>query len=161
MANGQLVEKETDQVLGCHIIGPNAGEMIASATLAIEYQASAEDIARTCHAHPTLSEGKLTCASCMVRADLCSVQGGCYGIVRQANSLLGLICWVSGLFDSAYVLHASINERLVSIIIMKYIAKKMNIIEIFSLDSFSHDVSTDSFRLSSLIDHTSGRLLTI
>lgn len=51
-----LVEKETDQVLGCHIIGPNAGEMIASATLAIEYQASAEDIARTCHAHPTLSE---------------------------------------------------------------------------------------------------------
>lgn len=51
-----LVEKDTDQVLGCHIIGPNAGEMIASATLAIEYQASAEDIARTCHAHPTLSE---------------------------------------------------------------------------------------------------------
>lgn len=37
-------------------IGPNAGEMIASATLAIEYKASAEDIARTCHAHPTLSE---------------------------------------------------------------------------------------------------------
>jgi dihydrolipoamide dehydrogenase len=53
----QLIEKETDQVLGCHIIGPNAGEMIASAVLAIEYQASAEDIARTCHAHPTLSEG--------------------------------------------------------------------------------------------------------
>ncbi|KDN39833.1 putative LPD1-dihydrolipoamide dehydrogenase precursor [Tilletiaria anomala UBC 951] len=51
-----LVEKSTDRVLGVHIIGPNAGEMIASATLAIEYQASAEDIARTCHAHPTLSE---------------------------------------------------------------------------------------------------------
>ncbi|ORX34405.1 hypothetical protein BD324DRAFT_635718 [Kockovaella imperatae] len=51
-----IVEKDTDQVLGCHIIGPNAGEMIASATLAIEYRASAEDIARTCHAHPTLSE---------------------------------------------------------------------------------------------------------
>ncbi|KIR24612.1 dihydrolipoyl dehydrogenase [Cryptococcus deuterogattii LA55] len=51
-----IVEKETDQVLGCHIIGPNAGEMIASATLALEYKASAEDIARTCHAHPTLSE---------------------------------------------------------------------------------------------------------
>nr|CDI56495.1 probable LPD1-dihydrolipoamide dehydrogenase precursor [Melanopsichium pennsylvanicum 4] len=51
-----LVEKETDKVLGVHIIGPNAGEMIASAVLAIEYQASAEDIARTCHAHPTLSE---------------------------------------------------------------------------------------------------------
>ncbi|KAG8718589.1 dihydrolipoamide dehydrogenase precursor [Ceratobasidium sp. 394] len=51
-----LVEKETDRILGCHIIGPNAGEMIASAVLAIEYSASAEDIARTCHAHPTLSE---------------------------------------------------------------------------------------------------------
>ncbi|KAK8846745.1 dihydrolipoyl dehydrogenase [Kwoniella newhampshirensis] len=51
-----IVEKDTDQVLGCHIVGPNAGEMIASAVLAIEYKASAEDIARTCHAHPTLSE---------------------------------------------------------------------------------------------------------
>ncbi|KAL5496101.1 LPD1 [Sanghuangporus vaninii] len=51
-----IVEAETDLVLGVHIIGPNAGEMIASAVLAIEYSASAEDIARTCHAHPTLSE---------------------------------------------------------------------------------------------------------
>ncbi|MCO5558037.1 hypothetical protein L7F22_011612 [Adiantum nelumboides] len=51
-----LVEKQTDKVLGVHIIGPNAGEQIASAVLAIEYSASAEDIARTCHAHPTLSE---------------------------------------------------------------------------------------------------------
>ncbi|THH05649.1 hypothetical protein EW145_g4640 [Phellinidium pouzarii] len=51
-----LVEKETDRVLGVHIIGPNAGEMIASAVLAMEYSASAEDIARTTHAHPTLSE---------------------------------------------------------------------------------------------------------
>ncbi|EPQ30804.1 uncharacterized protein PFL1_01705 [Pseudozyma flocculosa PF-1] len=51
-----VVEKETDRVLGVHIVGPNAGEMIASAVLAIEYQASAEDIGRTCHAHPTLSE---------------------------------------------------------------------------------------------------------
>lgn len=41
---------------GCHIIGPNAGEMISEAVLAIEYKASAEDIARTSHAHPTLSE---------------------------------------------------------------------------------------------------------
>ncbi|WWD22054.1 dihydrolipoyl dehydrogenase, mitochondrial [Kwoniella shandongensis] len=39
-----------------HIVGPNAGEAIAEAVLAIEYKASAEDIARTCHAHPTLSE---------------------------------------------------------------------------------------------------------
>jgi len=51
-----LVEKDTDQILGSHIIGPNAGEMIAEATIAIEYKASAEDIGRTCHAHPTLSE---------------------------------------------------------------------------------------------------------
>lgn len=47
---------ETDRLLGVHIIGPNAGEMIAEASLALEYGASSEDIARTCHAHPTLAE---------------------------------------------------------------------------------------------------------
>jgi dihydrolipoamide dehydrogenase len=47
---------ETDRILGAHIIGPNAGEMIAEAVLGIEYGASSEDIGRTCHAHPTLSE---------------------------------------------------------------------------------------------------------
>uniref|UniRef100_A0AC34RF90 Pyridine nucleotide-disulphide oxidoreductase dimerisation domain-containing protein n=1 Tax=Panagrolaimus sp. JU765 TaxID=591449 RepID=A0AC34RF90_9BILA len=51
-----LSEKDTDKLLGCHIIGPNAGEMIGEATLALEYGASCEDIARVCHAHPTLSE---------------------------------------------------------------------------------------------------------
>ncbi|KAE9554420.1 hypothetical protein FO519_002348 [Halicephalobus sp. NKZ332] len=51
-----LGEKNTDKLLGCHIIGPNAGEMIGEATLALEYGASCEDIARVCHAHPTLSE---------------------------------------------------------------------------------------------------------
>ena len=51
-----ISDKETDRVLGVHIIGPNAGEMIAEAVLAIEYGASSEDIARTTHAHPTLSE---------------------------------------------------------------------------------------------------------
>ncbi|KAH9922400.1 dihydrolipoyl dehydrogenase [Fomitopsis serialis] len=51
-----LTEKETDRILGVHIVGPNAGEMIAEATLALEYGASSEDVARTCHAHPTLSE---------------------------------------------------------------------------------------------------------
>ncbi|KDR79421.1 hypothetical protein GALMADRAFT_243494 [Galerina marginata CBS 339.88] len=51
-----LTEKETDRILGVHIIGPNAGEMIAEGVLALEYGASAEDVARTCHAHPTLSE---------------------------------------------------------------------------------------------------------
>ncbi|KAI9616000.1 hypothetical protein H4Q26_011252 [Puccinia striiformis f. sp. tritici PST-130] len=51
-----LTEKETDKILGVHIIGPNAGEMIGEAVLAMEYSASAEDVARTSHAHPTLSE---------------------------------------------------------------------------------------------------------
>ena len=51
-----LSDKETDRILGCHIMGPNAGEMIAEAVLGMEYGASSEDIARTCHAHPTLSE---------------------------------------------------------------------------------------------------------
>jgi dihydrolipoamide dehydrogenase len=51
-----LAESETDRVLGVHIIGPDAGTMIAEAVLAKEFGASAEDVARTCHAHPTLSE---------------------------------------------------------------------------------------------------------
>ncbi|KAJ7814644.1 dihydrolipoyl dehydrogenase [Mycena leptocephala] len=51
-----LTEKETDKILGVHIIGPNAGEMISEGVLAMEYGASAEDVARTTHAHPTLSE---------------------------------------------------------------------------------------------------------
>jgi len=51
-----LSDKETDRILGIHIIGANAGEMIAEGTLALEYGASSEDVARTCHAHPTLAE---------------------------------------------------------------------------------------------------------
>jgi len=51
-----LTDSETDRILGCHMIGPNVGELISEAVLALEYGASAEDIARTCHAHPTLSE---------------------------------------------------------------------------------------------------------
>jgi hypothetical protein len=47
-----LTERETDKMLGVHVIGSNAGEMIAEAVLALEYGASSEDIARTCHAHP-------------------------------------------------------------------------------------------------------------
>ena len=48
--------KKTDKILGAWVIGANAGEMIAEAVLAFEYGASSEDVARTCHAHPTLSE---------------------------------------------------------------------------------------------------------
>ena len=51
-----LADKRTDRVLGVHIIGADAGEMIHEAVLAMEFGGSAEDIARTCHAHPTLSE---------------------------------------------------------------------------------------------------------
>ena len=51
-----LAEAATDRVLGVHIIGPDAGTIIAEAALAMEFGATAEDIARTCHAHPTLSE---------------------------------------------------------------------------------------------------------
>lgn len=51
-----ISDAETDRILGIHIIGANAGEMIAEGTLAIEYGASSEDVARTSHAHPTLSE---------------------------------------------------------------------------------------------------------
>jgi dihydrolipoamide dehydrogenase len=51
-----ITDKITDKILGVHIIGVSAGEMIGEAVLGIEYGASSEDIARTCHAHPTLSE---------------------------------------------------------------------------------------------------------
>jgi dihydrolipoamide dehydrogenase len=51
-----LADAETDRILGVHIIGPRAGELIAEAATAIEFGATAEDLARTCHAHPTLAE---------------------------------------------------------------------------------------------------------
>ena len=51
-----LTDAKTDKMLGIHIIASNAGEMIAEGVLALEYGASAEDVARTCHAHPTMSE---------------------------------------------------------------------------------------------------------
>ena len=51
-----LANEITDKVLGVHIIGPHAGDMIAEMAIAMEFGASSEDIARTCHAHPTFSE---------------------------------------------------------------------------------------------------------
>ena len=51
-----IADKKTDRVLGCHIIGPEAGTLIAEVAMAMEFGASSEDIARTCHAHPTLEE---------------------------------------------------------------------------------------------------------
>ncbi len=51
-----LADERTDKVLGAHLIGPHAGELIAEIGVAMEFGASSEDIARTCHAHPTFSE---------------------------------------------------------------------------------------------------------
>ena len=51
-----LADEKTDKVLGVHMISPHAGEMIAEMAVAMEFGASSEDIARTCHAHPTFSE---------------------------------------------------------------------------------------------------------
>jgi dihydrolipoamide dehydrogenase len=51
-----LADKRNDRVLGAHIIGPDAGTLIAELVTAIEFGASAEDVGRICHAHPTLSE---------------------------------------------------------------------------------------------------------
>ncbi|NQW12083.1 MAG: dihydrolipoyl dehydrogenase [Alphaproteobacteria bacterium] len=51
-----LADAETDAILGCHILGPDAGTLIHEIVMAMEFGASAEDVARTCHGHPTLSE---------------------------------------------------------------------------------------------------------
>jgi dihydrolipoamide dehydrogenase len=66
-----IADAKTDRILGVHIIGPRAGDLIAEAVAAIEFGASSEDLARTCHAHPTLSE-------CMREAAL-----GVDGRIRQ------------------------------------------------------------------------------
>ncbi len=51
-----LADAETDRVIGVHVVGPQAGELIAEAAILMEFAGSAEDLARTCHAHPTLAE---------------------------------------------------------------------------------------------------------
>ena len=51
-----IADAATDKVLGCHIVGPEAGNLIAEVVLAMEFGAASEDIARTCHSHPTLTE---------------------------------------------------------------------------------------------------------
>ncbi|MCF8059520.1 MAG: dihydrolipoyl dehydrogenase [Bacteriovoracaceae bacterium] len=51
-----LADKETDEILGVHMVGPRCADLIAEAVLAMEFRASAEDVARTCHAHPTYTE---------------------------------------------------------------------------------------------------------
>jgi dihydrolipoamide dehydrogenase len=51
-----LADATTDEILGVHIVGPMASELIAEACVAMAFRASSEDIARICHAHPSLSE---------------------------------------------------------------------------------------------------------
>jgi dihydrolipoamide dehydrogenase len=51
-----LAHKDTDEILGVHMVGPRTSELIAEAVAVMEFRGSAEDLARTCHAHPTLSE---------------------------------------------------------------------------------------------------------
>jgi len=51
-----LAHAETDEILGAHMIGAHVGDLIAEVALAMEFHAASEDIARTCHAHPTISE---------------------------------------------------------------------------------------------------------
>ena len=57
-----IADEKTDKVLGVHMIGPHVGEMIAEMALAMEFGASSEDIARTCHAHPTHTEAIIEAA---------------------------------------------------------------------------------------------------
>jgi dihydrolipoamide dehydrogenase len=57
-----LADAKTDRVLGVHILGPLAGDLIAEAVSALEFGASAEDIARTCHAHPSMGEAVMEAA---------------------------------------------------------------------------------------------------
>jgi dihydrolipoamide dehydrogenase len=65
-----LADAKTDRVLGAHIIGPRAGDLIAELTVAIEFGATSEDIARTCHAHPTLPEAVKEAALAVDRRSL-------------------------------------------------------------------------------------------
>jgi dihydrolipoamide dehydrogenase len=65
-----LADAKTDRVLGVHIVGADAGNMIAEAAVAMEFGAAAEDIARTCHAHPTLSEAVKEAALAVARRSL-------------------------------------------------------------------------------------------
>jgi dihydrolipoamide dehydrogenase len=62
-----IADGRRDRILGLHILGPYASELIAEAALAIEFGASAEDLARTSHAHPTLAEAVREAALAVAR----------------------------------------------------------------------------------------------
>ena len=65
-----LADAKTDTILGVHIIGPMASEMIAEAVVAMEFRASSEDIAMICHAHPSLSEAMKEAALAVAKRSL-------------------------------------------------------------------------------------------
>jgi pyruvate/2-oxoglutarate dehydrogenase complex dihydrolipoamide dehydrogenase (E3) component len=77
-----LADAKTDKILGAHIIGPNAGEMIAEAVIAIEYGASSEDLARTCHAHPTLSEVSGCCVM-LYQGSVMPLRWNCFSLAAS------------------------------------------------------------------------------
>jgi dihydrolipoamide dehydrogenase len=63
-----VVDKDTDEILGAHMIGPNVADQMAEVVLAMEYRGSAEDIGITVHSHPTLSEnGEGSCLAALGR----------------------------------------------------------------------------------------------
>ena len=65
-----LADAKTDEILGVHIVGPQASELISEAVVALEFKASAEDIARICHAHPSLSEATKEAALAVAKRTL-------------------------------------------------------------------------------------------
>ena len=109
-----ITEAETDRVLGVHIIGPNAGEMIAEGVLAVEYGASAEDIARTCHAHVSLYISDILWKHPayglfdLLAHAFGGIQGGRDGFLRQGHPLLDwrcAFCFVSSLGVAKPAIH--------------------------------------------------------
>lgn len=87
-----LTDAKTDRILGAHIIGPNAGEMISEAVLAMEYGASSEDVARTCHAHPVNLQ-KNWHFFLLLDSER-SFQGGLFGCswIKETNSHVIIYC---------------------------------------------------------------------
>lgn len=97
-----LADAETDRILGVHIIGSAAGEMIAEGVLALEYGASSEDVARTSHAHPTLSEAFKEAAMATVSLHILIGESPSTdrSLVLKSHPLLG----GSALFEEAQLL---------------------------------------------------------
>ena len=107
-----LTEKHTDKVLGCHIISSVAGELIGEATLALEYGASSEDVARTCHAHPTVSEAVKEAVS---RSSLSSIWSICMEADRTWYRDLQFLAASSGKGQFSSFMGISYFPRLVLI----------------------------------------------